>query len=322
MKLWLTLQTITFELASFYLVYAQPMTLERWGAFATTHALACASFTGVCWLLLPKHYKSPVIPAVSFLFLFNYFLPLIGMIGTTCSLLVALYLPRPQSQVTWQECEKAPLPQNPGEVLHTQFGTGALREILLHNTDAERRSLAVTAIRQLPRQHAVPLLQLALKDLTDDVRLLAYASLEGIETNINESISVLKTQYERESSAVKAHELAQQYWELCYLGIAEGILRQHYLQEAEQWLAQSLCLQQTASANLLLGRVLLELNRAEEAMVALDAALKGGLLLRQVAPYLAEAAYLSGDYDTAKEYIAYFPEQKGERLSQIKELWG
>ncbi|GAL03026.1 hypothetical protein JCM19237_5919 [Photobacterium aphoticum] len=87
------------------------MTLERWGAFATTHAIACASFTGICWLLLPNHYKSPALPAISFLFLFNYFIPLIGMIGTSCSLLVALYLPRPQSQVTWEECEKAPLPQ-------------------------------------------------------------------------------------------------------------------------------------------------------------------------------------------------------------------
>lgn len=57
-------------------------------------------------------------------------------------------------------------------------------------------------------------------------------------------------------------------------------------------------------------------------MVSLQAALNGGLLLRQVAPYLAEAAYINGDYDTAREYIAYFPEQKGERLSQIKELWG
>ncbi|GAL03027.1 extracellular matrix protein PelE [Photobacterium aphoticum] len=62
----------------------------------------------------------------------------------------------------------------------------------MHNTDPERRALAVTAIRQLPRQHAVPLLQLALKDLTDDVRLLAYASLESIETQINESIALFK----------------------------------------------------------------------------------------------------------------------------------
>ncbi|WP_216712962.1 HEAT repeat domain-containing protein, partial [Photobacterium sanctipauli] len=292
-----------------------------WVAFFTSHAIACASFTALSWILLPKKYKRPVVSSMSFLFFFNYFLPLIGMLGTACSLLVALYLPRKPNIVTWEECEKSPLPQNPGDEVNTQFGTGALREILLHNGDPERRLLAVGAIRHLPRQHAVPLLQLALKDLTDDVRLLAYASLESIETQINESLSLFKRQLAHQPSANKAYEVAQQYWELCYLGIAEGVLRKHYLEQAEQYLHQANVIQDSASSNLLLGRVLLEQQRPKEATIHLERALEGGLLVKQVAPYLAEAAYRSGDYQIAKQYIAYFPEQKGEKLSQIKEYW-
>ncbi|MGF1681503.1 HEAT repeat domain-containing protein [Photobacterium makurazakiensis] len=321
MKVWLILQTIAFESASFYLVFDKAMTPALWLAFFVSHAVACASFTALSWMLLPKKYKTPFFSSVSFLFFFNYFLPLIGMIGTASSLLIALYLPRKQNQVTWEECEKSPLPQSPGDGGNTQFGTGALREILLHNGNPERRLLAVGAIRYLPRQHAVPLLQLALKDLTDDVRLLAYASLEGIETQINESLSLFKKQLKNKPTAIKAYEVAQQYWELCYLGIAEGILRKHYLEQAEEYLIQSSQLQDSASTNLLMGRVLLQQHRPEEAVSHLQKALNGGLLVKQVAPYLAEAAYICGDYQTAKQYIAYFPEMKGEKLSQIKEYW-
>ncbi|MCQ1056964.1 hypothetical protein LRP52_02615 [Photobacterium sp. ZSDE20] len=322
MKTWLLLQTIAFESSGLYIITTQPMMPSLWLAFATVHALSCLSFSVLCWLILPRKYKTPVVSAFSFLFIFNYLLPVVGMIGTSCSLLIALYLPREKSDITWQECEKSELPQNPGEVIGTQFGSGALREILLHNQDPERRLLAVSAIRNLPRQHAVPLLQLALKDLIDDVRLLAYASLENIETQINESISLTKKQFEYKPSASKAFDIAQQYWELCYLGIAEGILRNHYLEQAENYLNQSNSIKLSASTNLLLGRVLLEQKRPTEAVPVLKAAMDGGLLLKQVAPYLAEASFISGDFQAAREYISYFPEQKGNKLSQIKEYWG
>ncbi|OAN13076.1 hypothetical protein A3K86_15540 [Photobacterium jeanii] len=321
MKVWLFLQTIAFESAGFYILLDKDMTLQHWLGFAATHALACASFTLLCWILLPKKYKTPVISSVSFLFLFNFLLPLFGMIGTAASLLVALYIPRKQNMVTWEECEEAPLPQSPGDVINTQFGSGALREILLHNTDPERRLLAVSAIRHLPKPQAVPLLQLALKDLSDDVRLLAYASLETIETQINEAIALFKNQFQFKEQASKAYEIAQQYWELCYLGIAEGALRKHYLEQAEHYLKLAIKITPDASSHLLLGRVLLEQQRPHDAMRSLTQAMEGGLLVKQVAPYLAEAAYEAGDYETAKYYINYFPEQKGEKLSQIKEYW-
>ncbi|WP_141226238.1 tetratricopeptide repeat protein [Photobacterium sanguinicancri] len=321
MKAWLFLQTLAFESIGFYILLDKEMTQLQWVGFISSHTIACASYTLLCWILLPKKYKTPIVSSVSFLFLFNFLLPLVGMIGTACSLLVALYIPRRQSLITWQECEEAPLPQSPGDVSNTQFGAGALREILLHNDDPERRLLAVSAIRHLPKPQAVPLLQLALKDLSDDVRLLAYASLETIESQINEAISLFKSQFQYREQASKAYEIAQQYWELCYLGIAEGALRKHYLEQAEHYLTLANHLSANASTFLLLGRVMLEQQRPDEAIKYLTQAMDGGLRIKQVAPYLAEAAYETGDYETTKYYIGYFPEQKGEKLSQIKEYW-
>ncbi|PSU44835.1 hypothetical protein C9J12_25405 [Photobacterium frigidiphilum] len=321
MKVWLFLQTLTLEYIGFYILFNKEMMQMQWLVSISCHAVACASFTLLCWILLPLRYKTPIVSSVTFLFLFNFLLPLFGMFGTVFSLLVALYIPRKQNLTTWQECEEALLPQSPDDVLSTQFGTGALRDILLNNTDPERRLIAVSAIRHLPKPQAVPLLQLALKDLSDDVRLLGYSSLETIETQINETLSLFKNQFQHQEQASKAYEIAQQYWELCYLGIAEGALRKHYLEQAELYLTIANDISNSASSNLLLGRVMLEQQRPDDAFEYLTQALNGGLMVKQVAPYLAEAAYDIGDYETVKHYIHYFPEQKGETLSQIKEYW-
>ncbi|WP_064608744.1 HEAT repeat domain-containing protein [Photobacterium sp. J15] len=321
MKKWLCIQTIAFESISFYIVFNSEMTAAMWLSFLGTHAIASASFAALSWLLLPTKFKFPLLSSASFLFIINFLMPLFGIIGTACALLVALHLPRKQNLVTWQPCEETPLPQNPGELLDNQFGAGALRDILLFNNDQERRLLAVSAIRHLPRQQAVPLLQLALKDLSDDVRLLAYASLEDTESRINESLVQLKEQFKKHKQADTAFEIAQQYWELCYLGIADGIIKKHYLSQAERYLKLANQITDRASYNLLLGRVMLEQNKAHEAIEYLTQALDGGLLVKQVAPYMAEAAYIIGDYPKTRHYISYFPQRQGDKLSQIREYW-
>lgn len=248
-------------------------------------------------------------------------LPIVGIIGTTCSLLIALHLPRKVHNVTWKNVKEDPLSQNLDTPDITDFGVGALREILIYDTDPKRHLLAISAIRNLPKKDAVPLLQLAIKDLSDDVRLLAYSSLESIETEINESIALMKKRFKHKATAMKAYDIAQQYWELCYLGIAEGVLLNHYLTEAEQYLLQANKIEERASANLLLGRIYLKQNRPSEASFVLHKARDGDLMSRQVTPYLAEAAYMDGDYYTVRQILSSFPNHQGEQLSQIKQYW-
>lgn len=297
------------------------MTPLLWGGVFTLHALACASFSWICWLLLPNKYQYPIKSSISFLFLFNLLLPIIGIIGTMCSLVIALYLPRKTNNITWENAQKKPLSQTPGTHEVADFGVGALREILIYDTDAKRHFLAISAIRNLPQKDAVPLLQLAIKNLSDDVRLLAYSSLESIETEINESIALMKKRFGHKATAMKAYEIAQQYWELCYLGIAEGVLLNHYLTQAELYLLQANQIQESASTNLLLGRVLLKQNRPSEASFVLNRAKEGDLMSKQVTPYLAEAAYMVGDYYTVRQLMTSFPNHQGDQLSQIKEYW-
>jgi len=243
------------------------------------------------------------------------------MLGTGLSLIIALHMPIKQSDVTWQASEPIPLPQHPGEIGKNDFGIGALAEILIRNDDVERRLLAVSAIQNFSRKQAVPLLLMALRDLSDDVRLLAYSNLEAIEAEINESIGLCKEQFKQSSMANKASEIAHQYWELCYLGIAEGSLLKHYLKESAHYLSQSNQIQASASNHLLLGRVLLMQKQYGLAQNHFQLALDGGLLKKQVTPYLAECAYHFGDFKLVETYAKSFPNQLGNALSQIREYW-
>ncbi|MBU3823504.1 MAG: hypothetical protein H9917_01595 [Candidatus Oceanisphaera merdipullorum] len=358
MKILLLMQAIAVEGVGIYLLANPQLALSAWWWPLACHGLACLSFTVWCCLILPKKYCDPLWRTFCALLLFSLLLPVVGIVGMACSILLTGYFPKQHQQYQWQSIEALALPPDPKDLItQTLFGTGALRNILLHHDSPTQRCQAVSAISLLPRQQSVPLLQLALKDVFDDTRLLAYAALESIENSINEQISRYQQRYEQLALAdtypgsmlaadhatahtathaathtathtpdrAPAHELAyyiaQQYWELCYLGIAEGILKKHYLTQAEQYLRRSLTHTRRGASSLLLGRVLLAQRRAEEALPYLTHALDQGLRLDLVVPYLAEAAYLAKDYGQVRTHIFALADNNNNQLTQLKEYW-
>lgn len=76
-----------------------------------------------------------------------------------------------------------------------------------------------------------------------------------------------------------------------------------------------------AKVNLLLGRIFLAENDPLNAVKPLEKALEAGLMMKQVAPYLAESAFMMNDYKKVRHYIAYLPEQQGGTLSEMREFW-
>ncbi|WP_188629731.1 HEAT repeat domain-containing protein [Oceanisphaera marina] len=322
MRVLLFIQAIVIECFCIYLLANSSLDRSGWLLLGAGHAVACACFTGWCWLMLPAKYCNPLLGSLCSLFLFHLLLPVVGIAGTTCVMLLVWFLPKQQHRSHWQSIEVLRLPSGPVDIMaHPPLGAGALRDILVHHDSPEQRSLAVSTISHLPRKQSIPLLQLALKDVSDDIRLLAYAALESIENQINEQIACYQQRYEQQPHPDLAHVIAQHYWELCYLGMAEGILRKHYLAQAEQYLRGSFQHTGHADYSLLLGRVLLEQQRPEEAMAYLKDARQQGGQPEQVVPYLAEAAYQVKDYDQAREYIFSLADKSGNRLSQVKEYW-
>ncbi|WP_166836268.1 hypothetical protein [Rheinheimera pleomorphica] len=321
MKIWLTLQTLTFELASLYLLEQSQMTLALWLAFISSHAIAAASFTGLCWLVLPRVYKTPVIPALAFIYTVAFTMPVLGMLCLASVFIVALYFPKSEQKKRWRYTYNQALPIHPEQLEANQYGYAALKDILLFNPSDEKRLMATNSCRFLPHQQSIPLLKLALTDRADDIRLLAYAVIEKIEFNINRKIALLKRKLEKKPSADTLQRIAESYWELCYLGVAEGPIREFYLAEAQQYLQKASELATSAAIELKLGRILLERQELASAQQHLVLAQEKGLPKRQVTPYLAEVMFGQKHYKEVASLLRSLPARQSDLVTQLKEYW-
>ncbi|PMZ42773.1 transporter, partial [Pseudomonas sp. GW247-3R2A] len=91
------------------------------------------------------------------------------------------------------------------------------------------------ATRRMPGKEAVPILKLALGDPSDDVRLLAYSMLDKQESDINLHIQIALGELvnaNAKTAGALHGRLARWYWELAYLGLAQGSVLDHVLTQA------------------------------------------------------------------------------------------
>lgn len=177
-------------------------------------------------------------------------------------------------------------------------------ELVLRSGGASHKRVAsVMALRKMDAQLAVPLLRVALGDLHEDVRLLAYAILERREKDLRRRIEstlsdleALQAPGEEAAALPRAaalHALAEQHWELVHGGFASGgELENATLESALRFGHESLLLAGDGSLALLLARIRLRQGHARAALRYLRAAQALGVANAALAPLYAEVAFL------------------------------
>lgn len=277
-------------------VFAWP--LGPWPGWAfVAHTLASPPFALALVALLPPPYDLPERRSVLVLGVLAYFLPVFGMVGLVIVLPLALGRQRAERVEPWIEVQVPDLPYRPLFLGETPLraAEGALAEVLRHANDPDKRVAAVMALRQMDDRLAMPLLRIALKDPVDDVRLLAYAMLDkkdqAIAKRIQERQARLTSADPRQQFFLRRY-LAQDYWEMAYLGLATGDVLGYVLEQAALHLNEALKLRDDAGARFLLGRVRLRQKDPEAAAALFEEARRGGLPDPTILPYLAEAAFL------------------------------
>jgi tetratricopeptide (TPR) repeat protein len=199
--------------------------------------------------------------------------------------------------------------------------------ILRNVPDPERRIKAVMATRQMTSQEAIPVLKEALRDPADDVRLLAYSMLDAMEEEINATIRSLLVRLENEDPQQHQdlHErISNSYWELAYLGLAQGDVLRHVLNRSLHHLDQAL---NTSAGDpglyIQRGRLLMNQKRWDEATDAFAAAIEKGVPETSVAPYLAEIAFEKREFNNVITFIGRLGPsvRKSERLAAIAAYW-
>ncbi|HAX10835.1 MAG TPA: polysaccharide biosynthesis protein [Marinobacter hydrocarbonoclasticus] len=306
---WLLPFGLVSELGGAVALFTGEDSVRAVGGYVVAHALSCVVFTLALLVLMPQRYRKQRWRPAVFLFSLQFAIPLVGSLGVFVGILLALYLPRSNRELPWQQVPIPELPFRPtdmgSQVVYTE---GGLRQVLREASDPGKRLKALLASRQMEGREGVDILREALKDPVDDVRLLAYSMLEQKEKALVQEAERLQSQV-TEAADPKSLErmnrrLAQTWWETAYLGLAQGSLRQYYLEKSRDLLVKLVATYDEPSDWQLLGRVELALGRPEEARDAFELAIDNGARQEHILPYLAEIAFLARDYQRVRFYLA------------------
>nr|WP_313405971.1 HEAT repeat domain-containing protein [Pseudomonas sp.] len=285
--------------------------------YASAHGLGSAMLAAGIWLLLPRRYRYPFPWSPLFIFSVSFFIPLIGMIGVALALFPALYLPRKRQTQPWEATAVPELPFKPRErKQELMFSDGGLQDVLRHARDPDQRLTAIFATRRMRSKEAIPILKLALRDPSDDVRLLAYSMLDQRESRINQRIEHALADMENVSTERKLAlhaQLARWYWELAYVGLAQGSVLDHVLQQAWGHVTSALVSNTSGELHLLAGRIAMEQGNLDEAMAQFDLSAQTGMDAVQLAPYRAEIAFLRQRYEEIPQMLATMPAELLQR---------
>ena len=307
-----------------YFALIEVLETPDWFLAILLHAIASIFFAIVSYVFIPKKYKTTPYSSLLLMFLLLFTLPVLGIIGVVVALTFALCKPLKNDEI---EIEEHKIPELPFEAraisANPTYSIGGLKAILKHANEPNKRLSAVMAARHMSDSQAIPILKLALKDLEDDIRLLAYSTLDGKETKLNEKISLYQQEIAVTTKQPKlSHlqkQLAELYWELSYLGLAQGALRKYVLEKAEALALQSIEHVKTPATFIFLGRISLALDKYEIAHEYLLKATEFGMARRHVLPYKAEVAFCMNKFDDCKRYLKELPEQpKGSELRHLR----
>jgi hypothetical protein len=208
-----------------------PQAQQAW--FLALHAAGSVAGGAHMAAVVPHRYRRR--RWLTFLFFFGIclFIPSLGLAGLLLAVWPGITLERHQKQEFYQRVSVPELPFKPLNVQRQPiYGQAGMISVLRHAQDPERRIKALIATRQMTSQEAIPVLKEALRDPVDDVRLLAYSMLDAKEEEINASIRKLLDRIEENNLAQlpKLHErVSNCYWELAYLGLAQGEVLRHAL---------------------------------------------------------------------------------------------
>lgn len=196
-----------------------------------------------------------------------------------------------------------------------------------HGAKEERRLEILLESRRLGAAAAVRLQSEALKDTSDEVRLLAHGLLEGRERGLYAGKEEAARELERVVPARRGRphlERARHGWELVFLGLARGECAVHLLQEVRVHAEQAArLLPERGEPSLLLARILLRLGEVDEAGRALEEARRRGLAPAVVAPYVAEVAFQRRRFGEVRAALAELGPVAGmwPGLKRLEELW-
>lgn len=207
-----------------------------------------------------------------------------------------------------------------------EFGLGRPQSVLeiLSGTNKDLRRTAIVALRSVDPKKALPLLQKAIQDSDEQVRLLAQTQFNRILAKLETTVKQMESDLSEGRSAQKLTILAEHYHELVYLAVSSPETETIYLERAIELLTEALSIEPQNSAALLL---LLKCQVKDQKIVGAKKSVTElraiGLPEESLAPWEAEIFYQESDWEAFKQALERIKASASSdiRLNGIIEFW-
>ena len=327
------LSGLTLELGSLLLVLTQGKSFALLAAYFAMHAFGSALFALAIALLVPGQYKQPRRWLLAYLFAFNFFIPVAGLICTMTGILIGIWFPR---RIRKTSFETASSPQFTTYRNHegTGFRGGQVRAQLSNiNTPLDQRLKALVAVQDTPARATGNMLRDLLADSADDIRLLAYGILDGKEKQITQRVMENRQRLEAIGSSdngpdraerSRLHKaIAELYWELIYQNLVQGDMQSFSADQVRHHIDAALEVRgNDAGLWFLLARLELQQRQVKKAEFALTNAQRTGFARERLLPYLAELRFLQGHYGDVRALFAELAGRPGiPALAPARRYW-
>ena len=296
-------------------------------SFLALHLVASLLLAFAVRRAMPEHYANPWLPTSALLAALAFFIPLLGLIGIVAALLIATLLPSSRQYRPFAAV-RAPEYTAPTQETRLHLRPSGLRSLLLDTTlPVEIRVKALTALQNMPPRVATPILRRLLSDPADDLRLAAYALIDGQEKRlaaaIRDELAQLPQVTEPAARVNCLRRLAELHWELVYGGLVQGDLRRITLDAGMDYVHSALVLAAREPGLWFLeGRFRQAKRQFGEAAQAYALATSVGLPEARVLPYLAEVLYEERRFDDVRRCMqAVAATQRTPAMAPLIRFW-
>ncbi len=310
-------------------VFHPPAGVEPLACFLALQALAAAAEAVLFRCLMPTARQEPRGGVLLHLWTLSFFAPCVG------GLLEVLASVAGARLAIARESRPIDIVGRPEFVSHlvsrVSHTAGARVQARISNRQAstDDRLAALISIQQLPTRTTGALLRNLLADPVDDLRLLAYGMLDQAENEIINRIfacedALPRTDTKAEQQALH-RQLAELHFELVYQRLARGDVYRHALAEAEMHARKAQALaegERDAALCLLLARLALAGDRADEATPLLERARALNFPRERLLPWLAEAAFRQGRHAEVAAIVGELAQDAGTpTLQPVIDYW-
>jgi hypothetical protein len=316
------------EAGSLALVLASTTDPVVLAAYFALHGVGSLLLAFALGPLIPARYAQPRWALLTFLFVFNFFVPVAGLVCVAGGLAFGLLLPRLGAAQGFGRVE-VPRFTTYRNREGTGFRGGQVRAQLADDrAPVASRLQALTAVQNTPARLSGALLRDLLADPIDDVRLLAYGLLDGMEKAISSKILAarqsLATLTDADEKRVANKQIAEYYWELVYQNLVTGDMQKFAAGEAQAFARAALAIDaEDPGLWFLIGRLALATGDLDQAAQALERAGEQGFARERVMPYLAELAFERRRHTEVKQLFGELRGKAGvPALGALRRFWG